>query len=302
MPQRMPSFWRRGMPRSQIQKSMIMPKTKPMTRPSSMSPCVPSDTSSMTRSNRRDPSRIAPPPIPMGAPSPWFCSSHSSSNSTDSKSDRGLPPCRREWNCARRRSTSVCENPARRLPSTRPACQRKPLCATYAGWSRGEGGGGGHSTGDRSPAHCLLRPYLGGPCRSQHPVQAAPVHSRAGASEALAHPVAGSRLSPHRVDTKTCGVARDPGTTPVLRTVAAPRFHAHLQQQNALLQCRGKDKGGNKSKKGPPLRKLLREQSRRLSSRTSLVCASPGGMQRTDGGRNAQGGESVPWLAQVQER
>jgi hypothetical protein len=141
MPQRMPSFWRRGMPRSQIQKSMMIPKTKPMTRPSSMSPCVPSDTSSMTRSNRRDPSRITPPPIPMGGPSPWFCSSHSSSSSTDSKSDRGLPPCRREWNCARRRSTSVCENPARRLPSPRPDFQRKPLCATHAGWSRGEGVG-----------------------------------------------------------------------------------------------------------------------------------------------------------------
>mmetsp|Transcript_74579 Transcript_74579/g.121162 ORF Transcript_74579/g.121162 Transcript_74579/m.121162 type:complete len:232 (+) Transcript_74579:194-889(+) len=110
MPQRMPSFWRRGMPRSQIQKSIIMPKTNPMTNPSSMSACVPSDTSSITRSSRRAPSRMVPP-SPGGA---WFCSSHSSSNSTDSTSDTGRPPCaRREWNCVRRMSTSVCENPAR---------------------------------------------------------------------------------------------------------------------------------------------------------------------------------------------
>ena len=121
MPQRMPSFWRRGMPRSQIQKSIIMPKTNPMTNPSSMSACVPSDTSSITRSSRRAPSRMVPP-SPGGA---WFCSSHSSSNSTDSTSDtvEGRPPCaRREWNCVRRMSTSVCENPARNLGARKSLC------------------------------------------------------------------------------------------------------------------------------------------------------------------------------------
>ena len=114
MPHSIPSFWRRGMPRSQIQKSMMMPKTKPITRPSSMSACVPSETSSMTRSNRRVPSPL-PPTNPTGAPS-LFCSSHSSSSSTDSRSESGRPLCaRREWNCVRRISTSVGEKPARSL-------------------------------------------------------------------------------------------------------------------------------------------------------------------------------------------
>ncbi len=156
------------------------------------------------------------------------------------------------------------------------------------------GGGGGHSTGDRSPAHCLLRPYLGGPCRSQHPVQAATVHSSAGASEALAHPVAESGLSRTECHQMHAGLRETPAPPPVSRTAAAPSIHAHIQQQDALLHATrwGKDKGRNKSKEGqPPLRKLLHEQSRHLSSRTSLVCASPGGMWRADGGRmhNAAG-------------
>jgi hypothetical protein len=190
IPQRMPNFWRRGMPRSQIQKSMMMPKTNPMTSPRSMSACVPSDTSSITRSNRRDPSRM-PPPRPTGSPSPLFCSSHSSSNSTDSRSDSARPLCiRREWNCVRRISTSVCENPARSLwqqvePTSAPGhaqifAARRTDCSTAPRLAGASARGGRHAllTDGRSRALGRVR-HHGDLCQLQRHLKAAGAVDRA---------------------------------------------------------------------------------------------------------------------------
>ncbi len=80
-----------------------------------------------------------------------------------------------------------------------------------------------------------------------------------------------------------------PGSTRTSRTTAAPRPSAQLRHQGARPQAtRRGDRtraAKHKRRKGqPPLRKLPREQNRRLSSHKSSVYASPGRVWRAKGG------------------